>query len=769
MKEESIALGVEVRGIVQGVGFRPFVYQLSSRLGLKGTVANTTAGVTIHVEGAKQNIDAFCACLSENCPPLALITDISVRPKPLEHLQSFTILPSGDQNETATFIAPDVSVCNDCLLEMQDPLNRRFRYPFINCTHCGPRYTIIEDIPYDRPQTTMKHFSMCARCRAEYEDPADRRFHAQPNACPECGPRITLFDNRRHPVATTDPIETAINLLKEGYILAIKGLGGFHLAADAENDSAAGTLRDRKARPDKPFALMSRSIEVIERYARISPEEAPLLSGMARPIVLLEKRPHHPLSPQVAPGNPCFGVMLPYTPLHFLLLENHFTALIMTSGNRSDTPLCIDNAEAFDQLSGIADYFLVHNRPIYQRNDDTLVNMAGGKARFIRRARGAVPVPVPLSHPVPPTLACGGELKNTICLAQGKTAFLSQHLGDMGELSTLDFFRDTIDHLKKVTKMVPEIVAHDLHPDYLSTRYAQALSDVQRIGVQHHHAHVVSCMAENRLEGPVIGLALDGTGYGTDGAIWGGEVLVAERARFTRAAHLAYVPMPGGEAAIKEPWRMTLSYLYHAFGKELSCPALPFLKRVDARQSQGVREILSKQLRSPNTSSLGRLFDGVAAMAGLCYQVSFEGQAAMALEASAGGRLNETGGPYNWDVRHTGGLLQIDIAPLIRQIALDLASGKNASEISRKFHRTLICLFCNLSVSIRKETGINRVAMSGGVFQNKLLFEGLSAALREQRFEVFSHHLVPTNDGGISLGQAVAAAAMVEENAVRGG
>lgn len=768
MRQNIIALGVEVRGIVQGVGFRPFVYQLAGRFGLKGTVANTTTGVSIHVEGQQRDIDAFCAGLSSNGPPLARISGITVRPEPLQRFQAFTLLPSVRLDDVATFTPPDVSVCNDCLMEMQDPLDRRFGYPFINCTHCGPRYTIIEDIPYDRPHTTMKHFSMCERCRTEYEDPSNRRFHAQPNACPQCGPRITLLDNRQQRVAATDPVKTAIRLLKEGRILAIKGLGGFHLAADAENDSAAATLRARKARPDKPFALMSRSIEVIERYAHISPEETALLSDLARPIVLLEKRSPHPLSDQVAPGNSCFGVMLPYTPLHYLLLAQHFTALIMTSGNRSGEPLCIDNRQAHERLSDIADFFLVHDRPIYQRNDDSLMNLAGGKPRFIRRARGAVPVPVYLSHSLPPILACGGEMKNTICLGREDTAFLSQHIGDMGNPATLDFFRDTIDHLKKVTGIVPGIVAHDLHPDYLGTRYAQALSDVRIVGVQHHHAHVVSCMAENHIEGPVIGLALDGTGYGTDGAVWGGEVLVVERACFSRAAHLSYIPMPGGEAAIKAPWRMAVSYLDRAFGKELSGLSLPFLKRIDARQYEGVLEMISKRLGSPDTSSLGRLFDGVAAMTDLCHQVTFEGQAAMALETSAGNRLNETGDSYDWDVQDTGDLQLIGIAPLIRQIALDLVAGKEAGEISRKFHRSLICLFGDLCTAVRTKTGIDRVVLSGGVFQNKLLFEGLSARLCEQRFEVFSHHLVPTNDGGLSLGQAVAAAAMVSKKSARG-
>lgn len=760
MTSNRIALGVEVHGIVQGVGFRPFVYQLAGQLGLKGTVANNTTGVTIHVEGPREKIETFCNNLSNAGPPLARVTDIAIQPTALRQLPDFTIMPSQHRSKQATLIAPDVSVCDDCVEEMRDPRDRRYRYPFINCTNCGPRYTIIEDIPYDRPKTAMKHFTMCPRCRTEYENPNHRRFHAQPNACPDCGPRVILRDNHRNPVMCTDPVETAVALLKKGHILAVKGLGGFHLAADAENDQAISMLRERKGRPDKPFALMSGTLDAVGRYARVNESEAALLTRIERPIVLLEKRRAHPLSGRVAPGNRHFGAMLPYTPLHHLLLDSAFVALVMTSGNRSGVPLCIDNEDAFDHLAPIADYFLIHDRPIYQRNDDTLVRRAGGGTRFIRRARGFVPIPVVLARPQPPTLACGAEMKNTICLTNGNHAFVSQHLGEMGEMGTLEFFRETIAHLKKILKITPRLVAHDLHPDYLGTQYARNLPDVERIGIQHHHAHVVSCMAENRVSGPVIGLALDGTGYGTDGAVWGGEVLVAETGRFTRAAHLGYVPMPGGEAAIREPWRMALSYLYQAFDGETYPDNLPVLQTVPPMQRRAVREMISKQVHTPATSSLGRLFDGVAAMAGLGHTITFEGQAAMALEACAGRHLTLTGDHYAWDVHHRDGMRHIGLAPLIRQVARDLADATDVGRISRRFHRSLIILFTEMCIVLRKETGINRVVMSGGVFQNRLLFEGLTDTLARKRFEVYAHRQIPTNDGGISLGQAVAAAAM---------
>lgn len=762
MNVRPVALNVEVHGIVQGVGFRPFVYQLAARLGLKGTVANTSAGVMIHVEGPPDPVESFCTDLQTKCPPLARISDIRFRPEALMNAQAFTIIPSENQSDSATFVAPDVAVCADCLREMQSPLDRRFGYPFINCTHCGPRYTIIEDIPYDRPKTAMKNFPMCAACRAEYQDPANRRFHAQPNACPDCGPRVWLCDNERRPMVTNDPVVSARGLIEKGHLLAVKGLGGFHLVADAANDHAVQTLRKRKNRPDKPFALMSPDIHAVRAYAHVTSAEASLLTSMARPIVLLEKRSPHPLSEAVAPRNCYFGVMLPYVPLHHLLLDAGFIALIMTSGNRSGEPLVIENAAAFEQLSDIADYFLLHDRPIFQRNDDTIVQRAAGATRFIRRARGYVPTPVSLAYRVPPTLACGGELKNTLCLARDNHAIVSQHIGDMGTVRSFDFFRETVAHLKKISRITPRVIAYDLHPDYMSTQYALDFSDVRPVSVQHHHAHVVSCMAEHHLDGTVIGLALDGTGYGTDGAVWGGEVLVTSRAGFTRVAHLAYVPMPGGEAAIHAPWRMAIGYLYHAFGREIPVDSLPFFKRIDPRQYESVLEIISKNIRTPATSSAGRLFDGISALAGLIHTISFEGQAAIMLETAAGGFPSDAWAPYAWELLSVGEVRQINTAPMIRQVVQDLASGKAVSEISCRFHLTLIDMFGRLCREIREETGLNRVAMSGGVFQNKRLLEGLTGYLSRHAFDVYSPVKVPANDGGLSLGQAVAAGAMVE-------
>jgi hydrogenase maturation protein HypF len=764
MNDDLRALKIEVRGIVQGVGFRPFVYRLADQHALKGTVANTSTGVIIHIEGPLETLDAFCSALRSQPPPLAEIIDFTSRTAAPQGFDHFSILPSIGHPLESTLVSPDTAICDDCLREMRDPADRRFAHPFINCTHCGPRYTIIEEMPYDRINTTMKRFRMCEHCRVEYEDPSNRRFHAQPIACPACGPTVTLLDAHGRNLTDVDPIGKAASLLKEGRILSIKGLGGFHLAVDAENDPAVQRLRERKHRPHKPFALMSKSIEIIDRYAHITPETATVLLDRARPIVLIEQRAVHPLSNAVAPGSPYFGVMLPYTPLHYLILDAGFTALVMTSGNRSGEPLCIDTTEALAELSGIADYFLTNDRPVHQRCDDSIVQYSDGSTRLVRRARGYVPLPIHLPYALPPILACGAELKNTLCLAQDKTAFISQHLGDMEALSTIEFFTDAIDHTQKLSKIGPQIVAHDLHPDYLSTQYAKALTGVRCIGVQHHHAHVISCMAENRIDGPVIGIALDGTGFGTDGAVWGGEVLVAERADFTRWAHLAYVPMPGGTAAIREPWRMAFSYLYRVFGEEMTRLNLPLFNRIPPQKTGEVIELLRKQIRSPMTSSMGRLFDGIAALVDLCDRVTFEGQAAMALETIAGGRWPDDTTPYSWEIDMAHSPWQLPIDPLVRGVISDLGAGKTARDVSRRFHLTVIHLFNDLCVRLRKATGLSRVVLSGGVFQNKLLLEGMVALLRSSGFSVHIHRIVPTNDGGISLGQAVAAAAMAENN-----
>ena len=769
MVEELVARSLKVKGIVQGVGFRPFVYQLANQYGIKGEVANTSSGVIINIEGTRKNIDPFCIDLAEKSPPLAHITSISVHKKPVKGFTGFTIAKSKGKALRSALISPDVSVCNDCLRELFDPADRRYQYPFINCTNCGPRYTIIYDIPYDRPKTSMKHFKMCKRCQAEYDDPTNRRFHAQPNACADCGPHVTLYDNTGERVATQNFIKKTAELLKDGYIVAIKGLGGFHLAVNAENHNAVIRLRKRKHREQKPLAIMSYDIEHIGKYAHIEPEEEKLLTSLQRPIVILKKKEPNSLSEEVSPRNMYFGTMLPYTPLHYLLLQNDFIALVMTSGNLSEEPIAIDNEDAFKRLSDIADYFLIHNREIYLRSDDSIVKRTADATRFIRRSRGYIPIPIFLKQKAPQILACGAELKNTVCLTKKNNAFLSQHIGDLENLATYEFFMLTIEHMKRILDIKPEIIAFDLHPDYLSTRYAKEFKDIKKVQVQHHHAHIISCMAENRLDGSVIGLSFDGTGYGTDGNIWGGEVLVADAGQFRRAAYLSYVPMPGSAKAIKEPWRMAVSYLYDAFNESFWDLDLPMFKEIDEKKIKIMVDMISKKINSPYTSSLGRLFDGVAAIIGIRNQVFFEGQAAMELEMLIAPTLSsekdqwrageKTIATYDYEWVSKDGYIVL-LEPIIRGVVKDMEKGVHPSEISSKFHMTLICLFSELCEVIRKESGLNRVVLSGGVFQNSILLTGLIRKLEKKSFEVFTHHLVPTNDGGISFGQAMVAAAI---------
>ncbi len=599
---------------------------------------------------------------------------------------------------------------------------------------------------------------MCVACQAEYDDPANRRFHAQPNACAECGPRVTLYDNLKKEIGRKDPIVQAAELLKKGFILAIKGLGGYHLAADATNSEAVGRLRSRKIREEKPLAVMSYDLATIRRYAEVDPAAEILLSSIQRPIVLLKKKTPGLICEEVAPRNKYFGVMLPYTPLHYLLLAHEFTALVMTSGNLSEEPIAIDNEEAFNRLAGIADYFLIHNRDIYLRSDDSIVRHAAGTRRFIRRSRGFVPIPVFLQNKVPQILACGAELKNTICLTKQDKAFLSQHIGDLENIATYNFLKLTVDHLTRILDIQPEIIACDRHPDYMSTRFAREQTAIPKIQVQHHHAHIVSCMAEHKLDGAVIGLAFDGTGYGTDGAVWGGEILIVEEHDFRRAGHLAYVAMPGSTAAIKEPWRMAVSYLQDAYGPDVGRLNLPALEGLEHEKLTVIGEMITKGVNCPPTSSLGRLFDGVAAICGIRSRVNFEGQAAMELEMLAA-ESAESLYDYEWEKDR---ILRILPAPIIRGVVADIQNRLSLAEIGAKFHRTLIYLFADLCDAVRKENGLNRVVLSGGCFQNAMLLTGLIRALEEHSFEVFSHEQVPTNDGGIALGQAVAAAAMAK-------
>ncbi len=747
---------ININGIVQGVGFRPFVYQLAKAHHLKGHVANTATGVLLHIEGLGEDIESFCRNLKEKAPPLSHITQINIQSAPLKHYSNFSIIQSKTGTHRFTLISPDMSICDDCRRELFDPKDRRYGYPFINCTNCGPRYTIIEDIPYDRPKTSMKHFSMCPQCRREYDDPENRRFHAQPNACPVCGPRISLHDNMGGEISAANPVEHAATLLKQGFVFAIKGLGGFHLAVDAENAAAVQTLRKRKLREEKPLAVMSYDLSAVRQYAHISREEAAILASPQRPIVLLRKKQDTPLAAEISPGNRTVGVMLPYTPLHYLLLRQNIKALVMTSGNLSEEPIAIDNADAYDRLKNIADYFLTHDRDIYLRSDDSVVKHIGDEMRFFRRSRGYVPIPVFLKEKIRPVLACGAELKNTICLTKENFAFLSQHVGDLENLATYSFFKKTIAHLKRILSIKPEIVAFDMHPDYLSTQYATEQESIVKVAVQHHHAHVVSCMAENKVSEPVIGLSFDGTGYGTDGKIWGGEIILARYERFDRLAYLSYTAMPGGAAAIKEPWRMAISYLYRTYGKDLFNLKLPLIQRIEENKIRIIVEMIEKKVNSPETSSLGRLFDGVAAIAGIRQKTAYEGQAAMELEMAAGSPGDEI---YEYDLRSET-VLKIEPQPIIEGIVKDIEKGVAVSRISAKFHATLIHLFLQVCERLKEETRIKRVALSGGVFQNSILLAGLKKSLEKQGFVVLTHEKVPTNDGGIALGQAVIADAV---------
>lgn len=746
-----------IKGIVQGVGFRPFIYQLAHRYQLSGHVINTPEGVDLEVEGSDEDVEHFFQSILSERPPLAHISSMEraeLRPK---NDKVFEIKESRADQERSALISPDMSVCPDCLRELKDSKDRRFRYPFINCTNCGPRYTIIMDIPYDRAMTTMKKFKMCKACQGEYEDPTNRRFHAQPNACWDCGPRVSLHDHSGHPLACDTPVEETINLLKTGSILAIKGLGGFHLAVDASNHKAVVRLRKRKQKEEKPLALMVRDLEAAKEIAHVNEIEAKTLLSPQRPIVILKKRRFHRLSPQVAPRNRYFGIMLPYTPLHYLLMDSPFRALVMTSGNISEEPINIDNGEAFKNLRGIADYFLVHDRDIYLRSDDSIIRMVGRVPRQLRRSRGYVPIPVFLPEEMselPSVLAVGAELKNTICITKENRAFLSQHVGDMENLETFDFFRLTISHMESILEIRPKVMAHDLHPDYLSSKFGREQDEIPTLAVQHHHAHIVSCLAENGVKGPVIGLALDGTGFGSDGQVWGGEVLFADLHSFQRAAHLDYVSLPGGDAAAKSPWRMALSYLHKTYGDEVFNLPIKFVRDLKREDANIVFQMITKRVNTPLTSSCGRLFDAISSLIGLRQKISYEGQAAMELEMCQ--NLSEKG-KYPWAIKEKKGHLILLTSDIIRSAVEDIKIGISRGIISRRFHNTLIDMFTGACIKLRELSGIGHVAMSGGSFQNVTLLNGLSRALTSNGFKVFTQKVVPSNDGGLSLGQAVCA------------
>jgi hydrogenase maturation protein HypF len=746
-----------VRGIVQGVGFRPYVFSLANRRSLRGRVFNNTAGVVIDVEGEPRAIEQFLNEIGSNPPPLARIESVECSGvlDPANYVD-FRIVESAQSGKKFAPISADIATCDDCLRELFDPRDRRYRYPFINCTNCGPRFTIIEGVPYDRAQTTMRDFPMCAECRAEYENPLDRRFHAEPTACPACGPRVRLADARGREIALgadEDAVARARHLLLEGEIVAIKGLGGFHLACDALNDRAVERLRGRKYREDKPFALMAAPVEVIRRHCFVSPIEEDLLLSERRPIVLLERKPEAAIPGSVAPGVRTLGFMLPYTPLHYLLLEGLDRPLVMTSGNVSDEPICYKDSDAAERLVAIADHFLLHDRRIHMRADDSVSRVEQGRETLLRRSRGYAPAPIKTGFKFArQILACGAELKNTFCLARGDHAFVSHHVGDLENLETLRSFTEGVEHFKRLFDLRPDAVAYDLHPEYLSTKYALELDDVEmKVGVQHHHAHIASCLADNRIEGEVIGVAMDGLGFGEDGRFWGGEFFVADFVHAERIAHLDYIPMPGGAKAIREPWRMAAVYLRRALGDDFLNLDLPFVRNLDRRAWTTLDRMVVTGTNSPETSSIGRLFDAMSSLLGLRNAINYEGQAAVELEAIAD---RGVASGYEFQVAADG---MIKAETVIRRAVDDLLNGYAPPEVSAKFHWGVASLIATIARNIRTERRLNRVALSGGVFQNMLLLKLTRQMLATEGFEVFTHSRVPANDGGISLGQAAVA------------
>ena len=759
-----------IGGVVQGVGFRPFAFRLAQRFNIRGLIFNTSSGVVIEAEGDERNVQEFLQALQNEHPPLACIEEVLVLEMPWAGFEAFEIAQSTPGLGNFALVPADTAVCDECFREVMEPADRRYGYPFTNCTNCGPRYTIIRNVPYDRPDTTMAAFAMCAQCSAEYHDAANRRFHAQPNACPTCGPSLALVrsNSPAEPQAFAGRSDSRLvvrqvqRVLRSGGIVAIKGLGGFQLACDAENDRAVRELRRRKRRSDKPFALMARDIGVVTEFCRVTKPDRDLLLSPQRPIVILPRRKDSVISSAIAPGNNSLGIMLPYTPLHAMLFQNGRGAdaedpdicrlLVMTSGNISDEPIVTSNEAAWQRLAGVADWFLFHNRDIHMRVDDSVARTFDGAPRVLRRARGYVPQAIDLGFPVPELLACGAQMKNTFCLTKGHYAALSQHIGDLENYETLEFFHETLSNLKKLLRVEPRAMAHDLHPTYLSTRLAVE-SGLPAVAVQHHHAHIVSCMAENRLQGKVIGVAFDGTGYGTDRQIWGGEFLLADRKTFERCAHLRYVPLAGGDAAVHQPWRSAYAWLRESFGTELP-QHLHLLRDIPQRELKLVAGMVESGFNTVNTSSCGRLFDAVASLLGLRHTTTFEGQAAIELEMIA---QEGVGDHYPFDIEYSEPL-QIDLRPAIRRIVHDLNSGVARPVIAARFHNTIAAVIVEACERIRSSESLDRVCLSGGTFQNIYLLQHTMEDLRKCGFQVFLHSRVPPNDGGISLGQAVVAA-----------
>ncbi|MGH3796049.1 MAG: carbamoyltransferase HypF [Pseudonocardiaceae bacterium] len=750
--QQCVRVEVRVEGVVQGVGFRPYVHGLAGRFGLSGRVGNDTAGVFVEVEGAERAVTEFLAVLPAEAPPLAVIEQVRTSPLVPTGEPGFHIVASDAAGRPDTLVSADSATCDDCLRELADPADRRFDYPFINCTNCGPRFTIVRDVPYDRPLTTMAPFTLCNACADEYHDPANRRFHAQPVCCTACGPRLRLIDAEGAELPG-DPIRAAAALLTGGAVLAVKGLGGYHVATLAGDAVATATLRARKHREDKPFAVMVADLDTAHRLCVVDPVGEQVLTSRRRPVVLLPRRPQAPVAPAVAPGNRSLGLMLPYTPLHHLLLRDTAAPIVLTSGNVSDEPIAYADDDARRRLTGIADAYLTHDRAIHMRTDDSVVRIFRGAELPVRRSRGYAPEPLTLARPVPrPVLGCGAELKNTFCLARGRHAFISHHIGDLENYETLRSFTEGIKHFRRLFDVQPQVVAHDLHPEYLSTKYAleladTELTDLELVGVQHHHAHIASCLADNGDAGPVLGVAFDGLGYGSDGTLWGGEFLLADLTGFRRLGHLVPVPMPGGAAAIRQPWRMAAAYL----GAE----APDELRKRNADQWDTISAMAERGVNAPLTSSAGRLFDAVAAILGVRDSINYEGQAAVELEQWAD-RTEQGSYPATVIDEPT---MQLHGADLVRCVLDDLHAGVSPGVIATRFHHGVADAIVRICTTLRDTTGVDAAALSGGVFQNVLLLERTVAGLEQAGFRVLTHSRVPPNDGGISLGQVAVAAA----------
>ncbi|NDJ86377.1 MAG: carbamoyltransferase HypF [Chloroflexi bacterium] len=748
---------IRIQGAVQGVGFRPFIYRLATQMQLKGWVINSSQGVQIEIEGPPAIVAEFLTRIPDEKPPLAVIQTLESLEMPVVGYMDFEIRHSDDSGAKTTLVLPDVATCPDCLAEIQNPEDRRYRYPFTNCTNCGPRFTIIRALPYDRPNTSMRLFPMCNACQAEYDDPLDRRFHAQPNACPECGPHLEQWDSAGHVLATHDAaLIAAAAAIRHGQIVAVKGLGGFHLMVDARREESVRRLRERKHRPDKPLAVMMPSLDVVHRYCALSPDEEILLATPQAPIVLLTKHEDTDLAPAIAPDNPDVGVMLPYTPLHHLLLDELDFPVVATSGNLTDEPICIDEAEALARLAGIADVFLVHNRPIVRHVDDSVVRLMAGQPILLRRARGYAPMPIRVAQTLPPILAVGGHLKNTIAVSVERNVFISQHIGDLETAQAFDAFRQVIEDFQVLYDIQPEVVACDLHPDYRSTRYAESLG-LPIVRVQHHYAHILSCMAENAIAPPALGIVWDGTGYGPDGTIWGGEFLRVHANGYERVATLRPFPLPGGDLAVKEPRRSALGLLYAAFGEAaLAMTDLLPIQAFSASELPIVGQMLRQGLNTPITSSAGRLFDAIAALVGMRQQTSFEGQAAMQLEFAVEALREQ--GRYRFEFITDTSPAIVDWEPMLHELLSDWRKGTQVAKIAAKFHNSLAAI----ALTVAKYAHIEQVGISGGCFQNTSLTNQVLNSLRSARFRPFWHRHVPPNDGGIALGQIIAVQAEVE-------